>query len=67
MGTRDKLFYYVLGPMVLPLLVSVVAAQQASNPIQVENVRRGTTDWQLSNPAANREIEGYASAASSPW
>lgn len=32
--------------------------------IQDENRRAGTTDWQLSKPAVNREIEGYASLTS---
>jgi hypothetical protein len=31
------------------------------NPIVEENQRPGTTDWLLTNPADNREIEGYAS------
>src|SRR5438477_9383708 len=36
----------------------------AANPIQTENALSGTTAWQLSNPATNREIEGYASLTS---
>src|ERR1700688_4097832 len=40
----------------------VAAGQQ--NAIQAENARPGTTNWQLSNPAKNQEIEGYASATS---
>ncbi len=31
------------------------------NPIVDENRKPGTTDWQISNPATNREIEGFAS------
>lgn len=31
------------------------------NPIVDENRNPGSTDWQISNPANNREIEGYAS------
>jgi hypothetical protein len=31
------------------------------NPIVAENSKPGTADWVLSNPATNREIEGYAS------
>jgi hypothetical protein len=38
--------------------------QSAQNPIQLENAQTGTTDWNLNNAATNREIEGYASAAS---
>ncbi|AKG24571.1 hypothetical protein IJ00_10840 [Calothrix sp. 336/3] len=36
----------------------------ATNPIILENAKPGTKDWQLSNPATNREIEGYASLTS---
>src|ERR1700682_2064178 len=32
-----------------------------TNPIKKENLKPGTTDWQLTNPADNRQIEGYAS------
>ena len=52
----------------LPLACIIAAfglpASGQQNAIQVENARLGTTDWQLSNPAENQEIEGYASAAS---
>ncbi len=34
------------------------------NPIQNENANLGTSEWQLTNPAVNREIEGYASLTS---
>ena len=34
------------------------------NKIQLENALTGTLDWQLSDPATNREIEGYASKTS---
>src|SRR6185437_3770742 len=37
---------------------------QGQNPIQIENSQSGTPGWQLSNPAVNREIEGYASLTS---
>ena len=41
------------------------AVQPSSlNRIQRENLQPGTTAWQLSNPADNREIEGYASLTS---
>src|SRR4051812_41140781 len=36
----------------------------AANPTQLENAKPGTTAWQLTNPATNREIEGYASLTS---
>lgn len=37
---------------------------EASNPIVVENAQPGTADWEPSNQAQNREIEGYASTTS---
>ena len=39
------------------------AAAQPS-PIAVENARPGTADWEITDPALDREIEGYASATS---
>ncbi|BAZ42139.1 Ig domain protein group 1 domain protein [Calothrix sp. NIES-4101] len=39
-------------------------SQQKNNPIIIENIKPGTKDWQLTNPARNREIEGYASLTS---
>ncbi len=44
-----------------PFLIPEVHAQ---NPIQVENAKPGTSDWQLTNGASNHEIEGYASLTS---
>jgi hypothetical protein len=44
--------------------VSFSPVAQAANPIQLENAKAGTTGWQLSNPAVNHEIEGYASRTS---
>src|SRR5438477_4327795 len=35
-----------------------------ANVIQDENAQVGTTSWQLTNPATQREIEGFASATS---
>ena len=35
-----------------------------SNPVQTENTQPGNNDWVLTNPATNREIEGYASLTS---
>jgi hypothetical protein len=34
------------------------------NPITRENAKQGSPEWELSNPAYNREIEGYASKTS---
>jgi len=43
------------------------AVQPSSlNRIQRENRQPGTTAWQLTNPADNRQIEGYASLTSVP-
>lgn len=42
----------------------LLTAAQASNPIQIENAKPGTTDWRVADYALNHEIEGYASATS---
>ncbi|CAG7856816.1 hypothetical protein MCAMS1_01449 [biofilm metagenome] len=34
------------------------------NPVVTENRRKGNADWRLTNPATDREIEGYASNTS---
>jgi hypothetical protein len=52
------------GSCAAAMLLAFAAAAMASNPIQLENQKIGNTDWQLSNPAAAREIEGYASLTS---
>jgi hypothetical protein len=36
----------------------------AQNPIQAENQKPGTSAWEISTPATNHEIEGYASLTS---
>ncbi|QLE54688.1 N,N-dimethylformamidase beta subunit family domain-containing protein [Nostoc sp. TCL26-01] len=38
--------------------------KQQNNPTIIENQKPGTTDWQLTQPAIRREIEGYASLTS---
>ncbi len=48
----------------LVLLLFCANAAYGQNPIQTENAKAGTTDWQLTNPAENHEIEGYASLTS---
>ncbi|HEU5181144.1 MAG TPA: N,N-dimethylformamidase beta subunit family domain-containing protein [Candidatus Polarisedimenticolia bacterium] len=50
------------------LLLSGVRPSSAGplNLIQLENRQPGTTAWQLTNPADNRQIEGYASLTSVP-
>src|SRR4029077_12356239 len=37
-----------------------------ANVIEDENLQPGTTAWELTNPADNRQIEGYASLTSVP-
>ena len=48
--------------VILVLILEGLA--QGQNPVQIENSLPGTSGWQLSNPAVNREIEGYASLTS---
>ena len=48
----------------LALLFFCANAAYAQNPIQTENAKAGTADWQLTNPAQDGEIEGYASLTS---
>lgn len=50
--------------VLLALTIVLVAEVHAAGSIQRENARSGTTDWQLTNPAELREIEGYASLTS---
>lgn len=54
----------LLAGVVIVLCALIAAPAWADNPAQRENARAGTGDWQLANPAANREIEGYASHTS---
>lgn len=49
---------------VLIALLLLETTAEAANLIQAENTKVGTTDWQLSHPATNHEIEGYASLTS---
>jgi PKD repeat protein len=48
----------------LTLLIAAASYAVAANPVQTENAKAGTTAWRLTNPAASREIEGYASLTS---
>ncbi len=47
-----------------PILFLVASHAAAQNPIQIENAKPGTVAWKLTNPATNREVEGYASRVS---
>ena len=50
--------------MVAGLMIKLSAAHPVQNPVQLENERAGTGDWQLDNSANNQEIEGYANLTS---
>ena len=59
----------VLRVGLLLVLICAGAAKIAlanTNKIIKENLQPGTTAWQLTNPADNRQIEGYASLTSVP-
>ncbi len=45
-------------------LSGIVSGSVGDNRILIENSHPGTTDWQLTNPAAHREIEAFTSRAS---
>src|SRR6476620_608715 len=45
---------------------TLLDAASGQNLIQQENLQPGTTAWELTNPADNRQIEGYASLTSVP-
>ncbi|MGE5657410.1 MAG: N,N-dimethylformamidase beta subunit family domain-containing protein [Actinomycetota bacterium] len=73
-GRREFLKAFLIG-LAAPFATRIPAAYSqlpssppitptANNPTALENQKPGTTDWQLSNPATNREIEGYASLTS---
>src|SRR3954451_16916689 len=57
-------------PLVFRLAGVASAAQAADNPIQIENRKPGSPEWQLGRPGfsvstdAGGEIKGYASQAS---
>jgi hypothetical protein len=56
LSTIAALFFFQV-----PLSASDSAvSRQTNNPIVIENIKPGTTDWQLINPAKNREIEAQA-------
>ena len=51
-------------PLVLVSAGATPDRNVPSNPTATENTHPGTRNWELSKPATNREIEGYASASS---
>ena len=42
----------------------LAAAGHAANPVQTENAKPGSTEWEITNLALNHEMEGYASLTS---
>jgi hypothetical protein len=63
MKAGGRVFTFIsIGAWVVAALWTTTA--HAGNPIQRENARPGTTEWQLTNPAVLQEIEGYASLTS---
>jgi hypothetical protein len=62
--SRLQRFLFVVLPGVA--CFAFLDAASGQNLIQQENSQPGTTAWQLTNPADNRQIEGYASLTSVP-
>ena len=57
-------FYFFYRREKLSSTVGSVMLETSKNPILRENEQAGTSDWVLSKPAMNREIEGYMSKTS---
>ena len=62
--TLRFLLQFPFGLLIFLGLLLLPARLGAQNPTQVENAKPGSPDWQLTNPATNHEIEGYASLVS---
>ncbi|MEK0196055.1 hypothetical protein WME70_32240, partial [Microcoleus anatoxicus PTRS1] len=70
---REFIRAFLIG-LVAPFFAKTAASSQnyssleksaiATNLTALENQKPGTADWQLTNPAIKREIEGYASLTS---
>lgn len=62
---RTFLKSFLLG-LTTPFLskIPVYSQPKPKNPIIEENQKPGTKEWQLTNPAINHEIEGYANLTS---
>ena len=52
------------GSLVTACLLTTAAHAVGAPSVKLENLRRGTSNWQLQNPAMQREIEGFASLTS---
>jgi hypothetical protein len=50
--------------LVIALFEPAGSSPGPPNPIVIENQKPSTADWEITNPALAREIEGYASATS---
>jgi hypothetical protein len=59
---------FVAGGLLLVLAAGILfcscGGTAGLNPVQIENAKKGDNSWQLSKPALDHEIEGYASAVS---
>ncbi|HZQ32515.1 MAG TPA: N,N-dimethylformamidase beta subunit family domain-containing protein [Mycobacterium sp.] len=63
--TRRSVLRLVAVAPLAPMVACGRAEQRpAQNQTSAENALPGTADWTLTNPATDREIEGYASATS---
>jgi len=66
---RKLLVWGALLALIAAALVSLLAcgsspSMNADTPIAIENRKHGDSDWVLTNPSLQHEIEGYASATS---
>ena len=50
--------------LIVALVEPPVTSPGPPNPITIENQKPPAADWEITNPALDREIEGYASATS---
>src|SRR6202158_3852729 len=64
-GKLSCLSFHLFLALLLSVLSLLTAADlRAANVTQIENAKPGSADWQLTNPAMNHEIEGFASLTS---
>src|ERR1700693_26626 len=55
---------FLLALLVAAGWLLITTEVRAANVTQIENTKLGSADWELTNPATNHEIEGYASLTS---
>ncbi|HEV7922140.1 MAG TPA: N,N-dimethylformamidase beta subunit family domain-containing protein [Thermoanaerobaculia bacterium] len=53
-----------LATWIAVLLAAYAVDAHATNPVQLENAKTGTSEWRLFDEGTSGEIEGYASASS---